>query len=296
MLDAVSVKQEDVWLRFGQEYIMKQVDFCAARVAHVLWEAELEEMVQQRRKTIHLGTCKDCDLGLWLHGDGIRELYHLDSVRQLVRVHEAFHHTADRLVALIFTDQQKNIEAEMNQLRSLSRDIVYLVTEAELDYLEHKPLSDFSAHPVKSLIHRLFNIHIPEHGDVEQRGVLDVSYARLMHLRWSRQLLRAFQHWGKDAVLSTSESCVVGVWIKDVKSQDETIIKIIKELDEKHHQFHVKAEETVRLLRKKNFRASETVYNDVVALGREVLYLLTRIELAFLQSETVAASVNVFGH
>ncbi|MBF0097028.1 MAG: CZB domain-containing protein [Magnetococcales bacterium] len=275
---------------------MKQVDFCAARVAHVLWESELEEMVQQRRKTINLGTYKDCDLGVWLHGDGIRELYHLDSVRHLVKVHEAFHHTADRLVALIFTDQQQDIAGEMTRLRNLSRDIVYLVTEAELDYLEHKPLGDFSAHPVKSLIHRLFNIHIPEQGDVEKRGVLDVTYARLMHLRWSRQLLRAFQHWGKDAVLATSEACALGVWIQNVKSKDESILAIVKELEEKHQQFHAKAEETVRLLRRKNFRSSEIVYNDVVALGREVLYLLTRVELTFLQSGTVASSVNVFGH
>lgn len=275
---------------------MKQVDFCVARVVHVLWESELEELVQKRRKTIKMGSHEDCELGMWLHGDGIRELYHLDSVRQLVGVHEEFHHIADHLVALTLTGQPKSLESEMDQLRRLSHDIVYLITAAELDYLEHKPLSDFSVPPVKSLIHRLFNIHIPEQGYVEKRGILDVSYARLMHLRWSRQLLRAFQDWGKDAVLEEAEACAVGVWIRNVKSKDEYVTQIVNELDEKHQQFHSKAEETIRLLQRKNFRTSETVYNDVVNLGREVLYLLTRIEVAFLQSGTVTSSINVIGH
>ncbi|MBF0273075.1 MAG: CZB domain-containing protein [Magnetococcales bacterium] len=274
---------------------MNQVDLGIARMAHVLWESELEEMVQKHRKTIHLTSHVDCELGVWLHGDGIRELYHLDPVRRLVGVHEQFHQAADRLVSLIAMDSEENIEREMNRVRSLSRDIVYFITEAELDYLEHKPLSDFSAHPVKSFIHRLFNIHIPDSGEIEKRGVLEVSHARLMHLRWSRQLLRAFQHWGKDSTLEPSDVCSVGVWIQEVGLKSKRIIGIVQELDEKHQLFHTRAEETIRLLRRKNFRRSEDVFNEVVNLGREVLYLLTRIELAFLQSGEVASPINLLG-
>ncbi|MBF0626974.1 MAG: CZB domain-containing protein [Magnetococcales bacterium] len=275
---------------------MIQVDLSVARIAHVLWEAELEEMVGQTRKTIRLTSHEECELGTWLHGEGIRELYHLDPIRQLVSVHEQFHHAAERLVSLIAMGTPEEIEREMNRVRMLSRDIVYRITEAELDYLEHKPLSDFAAHPFKSLIHRLFNIHLPEQEESEQRGILEVSHARLMHLRWSRQLLRAFQHWGKDAVLDSADACPVGLWIHETKSRHPLVQEIIQTLDEKHKLFHLKTEETIRLLRRKNFRKSETTYGEVVFLGREVLYLLTRIEMAFLQSGEVVAPINVVRH
>ncbi|MBF0191924.1 MAG: CZB domain-containing protein [Magnetococcales bacterium] len=275
---------------------MKQVDLGIARMAHVLWESELEEMVQKHRKTIHLTSHEDCELGLWLHGEGIRELYHLDPVRRLVGVHEQFHQAADRLVSMISMGAEENIEREMNRVRGLSRDIVYFITEAELDYLEHKPLSDFSAHPFKSFIHRLFNIHLPDPGEIEKRGVLEVSHARLMHLRWSRQLLRAFQHWGKDASLESSDLCSVGIWIHEVGLKHKEIIDIVQELDDRHQLFHTKAEETIRLLRRKNFRRSEELFNEVTNLGREVLYLLTRIELLLLQSGEVDSPINILKH
>ncbi|MBF0339535.1 MAG: CZB domain-containing protein [Magnetococcales bacterium] len=275
---------------------MKQIDFGVARISHVMWESELEELVQMRRKTVHLSSHEDCELGMWLHGDGIRELYHLSPVRQLVEVHERFHGAALHLLSSFATDTPEHVETEMHRMRTLSRDIVYLITEAELDYLEHKPLEDFSTHPFKAMIHRLFNIHLPDHSDAGNRRILEVSHARLMHLRWSRQLLKAFQHWGRDAVLEPAEACFVGSWVRDVGSRNRTHEALIRELDEKHQRFHQRAEETIRLLRRKNFRKSEEVYKDVVLLGREVLYLLTRIEMAFLQSGEVAKSVNLFGH
>ncbi|MBF0416695.1 MAG: CZB domain-containing protein [Magnetococcales bacterium] len=275
---------------------MKTIDFGIARIAHVVWESELEELVQQRRKTVHLTSHEDCELGLWLHGEGIRELYHLSPIRQLVEIHERFHRAALHLLSIYATGTPEQIEHEMHLVRSLSRDIVYFITEAELDYLEHKPLEDFSTHPFKTMIHRLFNIHIPGHEDTKPYGILEVSHARLMHLRWSRQLLKAFQHWGRDAVLEPSEACFVGIWVRDVGNRNGQHEALIRTLDDKHQRFHQRAEETIRLLRRKNFRRSEEAYQEVVLLGREVLYLLTRIEMAFLQSGEVTKPVNLFGH
>lgn len=275
---------------------MKPIDFSMARIAHVLWESELEELIQQRRKSVHLTSHEDCELGMWLHGEGIRELYHLSPLRQLVEIHERFHRTALHLLLIHSSATPETIEREMQGIRSLSRDIVYFITEAELDFLEHQPLEDFSAHPFRAMIHRLFNIHLPNHDAAENHGVLEVSHARLMHLRWSRQLLKAFQHWGRDAVLEPSEACFVGIWLRDVGNRDHHHASLIRELDEKHQRFHQRAEETIRLLRRKNFRKSEETYQEVVLLGREVLYLLTRIEMAFVQSGEVAKPVNLFGH
>ncbi|MEO5345527.1 MAG: CZB domain-containing protein [Magnetococcus sp. YQC-9] len=272
---------------------MKSIDFGLARIAHVLWESELEDLVSRSRQTVHLTSHEDCELGSWLHGEGIRELYHLAPIRQLVEIHERFHRAALHLLSIFPSATPEQVEQEMRLVRSLSRDIVYFITEAELDYLEHKPLEDFSAHPFKAMIHRLFNIHLPGHGESWNHGVLEVSHARLMHLRWSRQLLKAFQHWGRDAVLEPAEACFVGIWIRDVGTLNRPHAALIRELDDKHQLFHQRAEETIRLLRRKNFRKSETTYQEVVLLGREVLYLLTRIELALLQSGQVAKPVNL---
>ncbi|GAB0057887.1 hypothetical protein SIID45300_02221 [Candidatus Magnetaquicoccaceae bacterium FCR-1] len=275
---------------------MRQVDFGIARIAHVMWEAELEELAGQQRKTVHLTSHMDCELGQWLHGEGLRELYHLSPLRQLVEVHERFHRSALHLLSIAASATPEQLDQGMRQVRTLSRDIVYIITEAELDYLEHKPLEDFSTHPFKTLIHRLFNIHLHDSGDAINRRVLEVSQARLMHLRWSRQLLKAFQHWGKDAALQSAESCFLGIWIREVGSRNRQHESLIRELEEQHQLFHQRAEETIRLLRRKNFRKSEEAYQAVVQLGREVLYLLTRIEMALLQSGEVAKPVNFLGH
>ncbi|NGZ07075.1 MAG: hypothetical protein G8237_12045 [Magnetococcales bacterium] len=275
---------------------MRPIDFGIARIAHVMWESELEELVEQRRKTVHLTSHEDCELGQWLHGEGIRELYHLTPLRQLVEIHERFHRSALHLLSIFSTSTPEQVEQEMRQIRSFSRDIVYFITEAELDYLEHKPLEDFAAHPFRTMIHRLFNIHIPDHEDTERHGILEVSHARLMHLRWSRHLLKAFQNWGRDAVLEPAESCFVGIWIGEANSRNRSDKALIHELEERHQRFHQRAEETIRLLRRKNFRKSEEAYQDVVRLGREVIYLLTRIEMTLLQSGEVAKPVNLLGH
>ncbi|MBF0116135.1 MAG: CZB domain-containing protein [Magnetococcales bacterium] len=275
---------------------MRQIDFGIARIAHVMWESELEELAGRRRKTVQLTSHEECELGQWLHGEGIRELYHLTPLRQLVEIHEQFHRSAHLLLSIVSTSTPDQVEQEMRQIRSLSRDIVHFITEAELDYLEHKPLDDFSAHPFRTMIHRLFNIHIPGHEDRELHSVLDVSHARLMHLRWSRQLLKAFQNWGRDAVLEPAESCFVGIWIHEVNTRRRFDDAVIHELEDRHQRFHQRAEETIRLLRRKNFRKSEEAYQDVVRLGREVIYLLTRIEMTLLQSGEVDKPINLLGH
>ncbi|MBF0311486.1 MAG: CZB domain-containing protein [Magnetococcales bacterium] len=271
---------------------MQRIDLGIARMAHLVWETELEEMALKKRPAVHLQTHEECELGLWLNGEAFQSMQHYGSVRQLIAAHQQFHQTAFQLLFQLDHGSPELVSRELQRVQTLSRDIVFHITEVELDYLEHKPLSQFASHPFKSLIYRLF--HVAEETAPENHGILEVSHARLMHLRWSRELLRAFHHWGREADLGSDRTCAVGIWIHGVGLATGQYPEMIQELDRIHQQFHAKAEETVRLLRRKNIPGSENAYKEVVSLGREVLYLLTKIEVAFLKSENVTSPINLW--
>ncbi|MBF0110541.1 MAG: CZB domain-containing protein [Magnetococcales bacterium] len=269
---------------------MKQVDLGIARIAHLVWESELEEMVQQKRPSMHLQSHEECELGLWLHGEINYEMGHLASVKHLLAVHQQFHVAALRVIEYLKHGPSATVAREMQKVRELSRDIVYFITEIEIDSLEQKPLSHFSTHPLKNMIYRFF--HVSNEPPTEGHGILEVSYARLEHLRWSRDLLRSFHHWGREADLISSRQCAVGKWIQQIGLPSGQHTELVKDLQQIHESFHAKAEDTLHLLRRKNITGSENAYREVVRLGREVLYLLTRIELAFLQSGSIATPTN----
>jgi len=180
----------------------------------------------------------------------------------------------------------------MEEVRALSREIVFLLTAAELDFLESKDLVQFASHPVKSLIQTLFHGLRPN--DMENNRILEVSHARLRHLRWSRDLAKAFRHWGRDASLKPVETCELGHWIHAIGFKRGIAIEEIKLLDKKHKLFHSQAEKTIRALRSKKGRRAEEAYTKVVQLSREVIYLLSRIELRFLDTGDTTSPVNVF--
>lgn len=108
--------------------------------------------------------------------------------------------------------------------------------------------------------------------------ILDITHARLLHLKWASQLSRLFRNFGKGVILQSHEDCDVGVWIRTTGLQRYAHIDEIQQLDAVHLRFHEAASRTMSHLQQKQFGKAQKDYEAVNALSREIIYLLTIIE------------------
>lgn len=109
--------------------------------------------------------------------------------------------------------------------------------------------------------------------------MLDVNRARLVHLKWVWQLESAFRNRGKNAVVQSHADCDVGVWIHGTGLRKHGDIAEIKALDEQHRKFHGAVQSTLTALRSRKDGQAAKAYAEVNALSKEIIFLLTVIEL-----------------
>jgi hypothetical protein len=270
-----------------------RLDIDIARIAHLNWEQNLENMVRKGEVSTELQSHKECDLGVWLHKTGIKKYKDNHAVRQLIEVHETFHAVADRLSTDIKMADPLSLKLDLKKIRETSREIIFLLTAIELSALEMQQRNQFLANPIQNLLKRLFEG--PSYAIAEDNKVLELGHARLVHLQWSRNLLEAFHDWGKNSSLESASRCPLGAWIHSVGLRRYKSIPEIHELDKMHQAFHSKAEETIRALRKKEMKKSDKSYERMLNYSSEVIYLLSVLELRLIDSSDIAPPVNIFG-
>lgn len=263
-----------------------QLDIHIARIAHVTLVMHLEAVLRgEIPPGQELPSPTRCELGLWLaqREEEVvqRDLHH----HALVRHHDAFHRTADRVVARLQATPLSGMAEEVAQLQFLSREIVFLLTAIELEYLNEQHRSEWLAHPLKSLIRRLFEgEHLVLSGEED---ILDISHARLLHLRWLNDLFMAFRHHGHHTPPDTEESCSLGVWIQNVGLTKLKHVREMAILDAVHQQFHALAIQTVKRLHRRQDALADQSYADMQTTSREILYLLSVIESKLLEHAAI---------
>ncbi|MEO5377219.1 MAG: CZB domain-containing protein [Magnetococcus sp. DMHC-6] len=280
-----------------------RLDLGMARNLHLAWEMDLEALTRGEKSSETLPYTRihqqweDCELGLWLHETGVRQYEAHDAIHQLVQVHKQFHQKADALLTQVLAGHHPGAwKNKFDEVRSLSREIVFLLTAVEFGALEkQRPIRRelTQLNPLQNLIKRLFEG--PSRAVEQDQVCLDVSYARLMHMRWSQDLIKSFRHWGQDAHLDSAEICALGVWIHAVGFKKFSEISEIKMLDKVHKNFHEKAEKTIRELQKKHADDAQRAYNETLELSQEVIYLLSLIEYKLLNLNACTPTVQVFG-
>lgn len=165
-----------------------QLNINIARIAHLSLESILESMgpgddVHSYWHEGHPFPSSDvCELGLWLKQRQAAMLVssaRYDALYKLVPVHEQFHQTAQKILKQLSGPasavQQETLAADKEQMRTLSHEIIFLLTSAELAFLDaqwHKRA--WFSHPLQSLSQRLFEEKfLPLSGD--DGLLLDVS-------------------------------------------------------------------------------------------------------------------------
>lgn len=252
----------------------KRLDISAALNVHLNWEAELESLVRGDTKAESLQAYEDCALGIWLHSVGMKKYGHYNETAQLFKIHKEFHKEAAKVVSDLEDMKQGPAEKAMKKVQYLSREIVYLLSLIELNSLEEEKNSFY---PFRDFIVRLF--YGPHHALLSDTKILDISHARLLHLRWAQSLSKEFR-WGRKAAIEPAETCALGVWIHAVGLKQHKDIPQIKVLDRTHKAFHRKALSTIRTLSKKGHVLSDSIYLETLQLSKDILYLLSQIEIS----------------
>ncbi len=260
------------------------IDVGAARIAHLKWTLAVEALVANPKESIEIQSHQNCALGRWIHASGLQAYGNSDAMQLLVRTHKNFHEAAHALTTNEQRDS-KHLKESLGDFMTLSRDIIFYLTEIELDSLELRHKKQVIAHPVSSLMHRLFNG--PHHALPDNRGPLNVSYARLLHLNWARSLTKAFRGWGHDAHLESAEDCTLGDWLRTTDASLRKKHIEINYLRATHKKFHTQAEETLMFLRRRSENAAQKSYTKTLRLSREIIYVLSLMELKLLDSGIV---------
>ncbi|MBF0159093.1 MAG: CZB domain-containing protein [Magnetococcales bacterium] len=263
-----------------------RLDISIARTIHINWETELEAVALGLQEPIDIQSHETCELGRWIHGNGMRLYRDLDAIHLLIDAHRRFHEAAQRIVLLRRQKRDGEIAVDLERVRTLSREIIFRLTEIELDTLGQQQQPSLSANPLRNFVQTLLNG--PYHALPEDRNILNVSQARLVHLRWARNLKKAFRNFGRSVDLESSDRCAMGVWLKTTGLTHHHNLTEIGLLDDAHQSFHFMAERAIRAFHGKWEQHADQSYSEALDLSRKVIYLLSVIEFKLLDSKVIA--------
>ncbi|MBF0176679.1 MAG: CZB domain-containing protein [Magnetococcales bacterium] len=269
-----------------------RLDLAIARNVHLNWELKLESLEQSGQGDIALQTHENCELGLWLHNVGVEKYGSDDTIHELIRTHKRFHKSAESVIANL-KSPHPGPKLAMAEVRNMSRDIILLLTRMELRALENNRSSEAlpPPPPLRRLLSRLFDG--PQFATPEDYKILEISHARLQHLRWTLAMPDAFRNWGHNAILEPAETCALGVWIHAVGMRRHQDVPAIATLDEMHKAFHDKATATILALRKHNGPMADQAYREMLELSRETIYLLAMLEFQLLDTDSIARTASI---
>ncbi|GAB6054489.1 hypothetical protein JCM17960_33090 [Magnetospira thiophila] len=281
------------------------LDVNIARLIHLKWEDQLEDLVAGKGGPVQLQSHEDCDVGVWIYGSGLQKYAHTRDVWILKDVHKSFHKAADAVARAVADEDHELAELHLAQVRNLSKEIIFHLTSMELSVIESQWTRDLARSPTR-LLQRLLGggekppaLHMMHTetesgiGPIKRRKnnlgamLLNVNVARLAHMRWTIDLEKAFRRHGKAVSLQPSEQCELGVWLHSVALKRFEDSPTFLELDRNHKRFHELSERTVSALHHRRYRQADDFYEELKRLSREVIFLLTRIEMDLENSPTL---------
>ncbi len=117
------------------------IDITVARITHVEWVHQLEMVLRAGSTTVSLPSYHDCELGVWLYGEGLRTYREIPEITQLEKSHKIFHIAADSVVEWHngpkFNSQKAaQAESDFREALKTSKDILYILTMLEFKILQ----------------------------------------------------------------------------------------------------------------------------------------------------------------
>ena len=258
------------------------IDVSLARLMHLDWLMRIEKAMREGAMTAPTATqyYQNCELGQWLHGEGRRRYRDCADIKRLTIEHRRFHHAVEHAVMALHDGDIKKTHGFLISAQHISKDIIYLLTLVELRNLEAANRSSLAGSVISSIESFFASgqrwLEPPPKKNVNVS--LDITYARLAHLRWATELDRRFRNYGRGVALQSHKSCEFGTWIVQVGREKYGDLEEIALLDSAHREFHEAAARIIRALQERHLQRADEAFADVQNLSREIAYLLTLIE------------------
>ncbi|MFZ4859094.1 MAG: CZB domain-containing protein [Desulfuromonadaceae bacterium] len=117
------------------------IDITIARITHVEWVYQLERLLHKETTSASLPSYYDCELGVWLYGEGLRNYKEIPEIGYLVESHKRFHDAADNVIEWhngSKFNSQKTAQAEFDfrDALAMSKEIVHHLTMLEFKILQ----------------------------------------------------------------------------------------------------------------------------------------------------------------
>lgn len=117
------------------------LDITIARITHVEWVNQLEMMLQKGSSSFNLPSYHDCELGIWLYGEGLRVYKRIPEIEMLEKSHRIFHIAADKVVdwhngSKFSSQKAAQVQVDFNDALAMSKEIVYHLTMLEFKILQ----------------------------------------------------------------------------------------------------------------------------------------------------------------
>jgi hypothetical protein len=117
------------------------IDITIARITHVEWVYQLERLLHKETTSASLPSYYDCELGVWLNGEGLRTYKEIPEIGYLVKSHKRFHVAADNVIEWhngSKFNSQKTAQAEIDfrEALAMSKEIVHHLTMLEFKILQ----------------------------------------------------------------------------------------------------------------------------------------------------------------
>jgi methyl-accepting chemotaxis protein len=105
------------------------IDLEAAKARHLAWKTRMRSLLDGKTNiSLEQATShRDCALGQWYYGDGLKRFGHLPQMKQLEQPHTELHALVKNIVQLKHQGQTAAAERDYQKLNSLSEKIVRLL-------------------------------------------------------------------------------------------------------------------------------------------------------------------------
>ncbi|RAU20244.1 hypothetical protein CU669_19580 [Paramagnetospirillum kuznetsovii] len=110
--------------------------------------------------------------------------------------------------------------------------------------------------------------------------MIDISKARLVHLRWLLQLEKKIRHESAPA-LESCRTCELGKWIYSEALEKYSAYPEISFLEKRHRHFHETADILVKLFSERNFVEAEVALDELKRDSQDLIFMLTMFEYRY---------------
>ena len=117
--------------------------------------------------------------------------------------------------------------------------------------------------------------------------MIDISKARLLHLKWLLQLELLLR---QEAIpdLKTHQSCDLGIWLKQEGMRRYGQYPEMSFLEKRHKHFHETADLLVNFVQERNYVEAEVALNELKRDSQDLIFLLTMIEYRMVEKVNAA--------